>query len=79
MGNEHENIHFETSSVLIRQYPISMVEKPNGWSYAQVDAFKNETLKNSMIQIDAAVVRLGKKSDFPSFGWDNEYGSLELK
>ena len=33
MGIEHEHIHFETSSVLIRQYPIDMVNKPNGWIY----------------------------------------------
>ena len=25
MGIEHEHIHFETSTVLIRQYPIDMV------------------------------------------------------
>lgn len=31
MGIEHENIHFETSSVLIRQYPINMVTRPFGW------------------------------------------------
>lgn len=34
MGIEHENIHFETSSVLIRQYPVELVTKPAGWKYA---------------------------------------------
>jgi hypothetical protein len=33
MGIEHERIHFETSSVLIRQIPIDMVKKPDGWIY----------------------------------------------
>lgn len=33
MGIEHERIHLETSSVLIRQMPISMVKKPEIWNY----------------------------------------------
>ena len=33
MGFEHERIHYETSTVLIRQYPIDMVSKPIGWTY----------------------------------------------
>ena len=33
MGIEHEHIHIETSSVLIRQLPIDMVTKPLGWVY----------------------------------------------
>lgn len=31
MGFEHERIHFETSSVLIRQMPLELVKKPKGW------------------------------------------------
>lgn len=34
MGMEHERIHIETSSVLIRQLPVDMVTKPEGWMYA---------------------------------------------
>ena len=33
MGFEHEHIHLETSSVLIRQLPIHMVSKPATWKY----------------------------------------------
>jgi hypothetical protein len=33
MGFEHERIHYETSTVLIRQYPIHMVQRPVGWPY----------------------------------------------
>ena len=33
MGFEHERIHLETSSVLIRQLPIHMVSKPPSWKY----------------------------------------------
>ena len=36
MGMEHERIHLETSSVLIRQLPLSMVTKPAGWVYGPI-------------------------------------------
>jgi hypothetical protein len=32
MGFEHEKIHFETSSVLIRELPIDYVETPKYWA-----------------------------------------------
>lgn len=38
MGMEHERIHIETSSVLIRQLPVCMVNKPDGWNYAPIQA-----------------------------------------
>ena len=34
MGMEHERIHIETSSVLIRQLPLYMVSVPDGWKTA---------------------------------------------
>lgn len=34
MGMEHERIHLETSSVLIRQMPVSMVTAPVEWHNA---------------------------------------------
>ena len=40
MGMEHERIHLETSSVLMRQLPSSMVEKPDDWIYAPLSAGK---------------------------------------
>ena len=40
MGMEHERIHLETSSVLIRQLPVDMVAKPEGWVYGPVKAGK---------------------------------------
>ncbi len=33
MGFEHERIHYETSTVLIRQYPFEFVSRPEGWTY----------------------------------------------
>lgn len=31
-----------------------------------------------LLQVPEGTVTLGKPSDFPSFGWDNEYGSKEM-
>lgn len=31
MGFEHERIHLETSSVLMRELPISLLRRPEGW------------------------------------------------
>jgi formylglycine-generating enzyme required for sulfatase activity len=33
-----------------------------------------ETIENRLIEVPDGVVELGKPSDFPSYGWDNEYG-----
>jgi len=38
MGIEHERVHIETSSVLIRQLPVAMVTAPPGWNYAPIES-----------------------------------------
>lgn len=85
MGIEHEKIHLETSSVLFREMPISLVQVPDGWSAlhpsarrALQDTKPQEGVhfpKNEMIPVCGRKVELGKPRDFPSYGWDNEYGS----
>lgn len=79
MGFEHERIHFETSTVLIRQYPIEMVQRPIGWTYGPFKLDQNELIENPMIKVPETQVRLGKSFDFPSYGWDNEYGQVDCK
>ncbi|RMG73083.1 MAG: 5-histidylcysteine sulfoxide synthase [Bacteroidetes bacterium] len=71
MGLEHDRIHFETSSVLIRQYPADWLRRPEGWTYAPSDVPAPE---NAWLAVPAAEVKLGKPDDFPTFGWDDEYG-----
>jgi formylglycine-generating enzyme required for sulfatase activity len=34
--------------------------------------------KNTMISVGKRNVKLGKPRDYPSFGWDNEYGDLDI-
>lgn len=73
MGIEHDRIHFETSSVLIRQLPISKVQRPINWTYAPS---QGKSPINSMIQVEATKVVIGKQQEESIFGWDNEYGQL---
>ena len=75
MGLEHDRIHIETSSMLIRQYPVDWVTRPEGWKYAPTYF---EAPENDWLSVPATEVKLGKPDDFPTFGWDNEYGSLPL-
>lgn len=86
MGFEHEKIHFETSSVLMRELPIELVETPKYWAPLHPSfKTKNESQDSSSnlnwIEHDQQKVNLGKPSSEKSFGWDNEYGqrSVQLK
>lgn len=76
MGLEHERIHFETSSVLMRQYPTEYLKRPENWNYAPFEAPVPE---KRMVGFEGGRVALGKPEDFPTYGWDNEYGNLEVE
>ncbi|XP_076463054.1 uncharacterized protein LOC143295308 [Babylonia areolata] len=75
MGMEHERIHLETSSVLLRQLPVHLVRKPQGWQYAPL-TWESGCGENQMVRVAGGEVTMGKPKDFPSFGWDNEYGEV---
>ncbi len=74
MGFEHERIHLETSSVLIRELPIEFVRKPAGWAESYQEKTPVSRPENKMLSLNAGEISLGKPHDFPTFGWDNEYG-----
>ncbi|XP_031552962.1 ergothioneine biosynthesis protein 1-like [Actinia tenebrosa] len=78
MGIEHERIHFETSLVLYRQLPIKYVSRPDNWVYGPLTADPPVT-KNSMLKVQSCTVTVGKPRDFPSYGWDNEYGEWTVR
>ncbi|MBB3187170.1 5-histidylcysteine sulfoxide synthase [Microbacter margulisiae] len=71
MGIEHERIHLETSSVLIRQLPLDEVASG---LFGKICQEWGEAPHNSMLPVAGAVMTLGKPADHPLFGWDNEYG-----
>ena len=71
MGIEHERIHLETSSVLIRQHDIKFVKPHPAWAPCQSSGAAPE---NELVAITAGTVSVGKAFDDPVYGWDNEYG-----
>ena len=76
MGMEHNRIHFETSSMLIRQLPLDRLERPSDWQYAP---FQDRVPRNPMIQLTGGVAELGKPNNSPTYGWDSEYGARTVK
>ena len=72
LGCEHEHIHLETSTVLMRELPLSLLLKPPAWP-AAYDATCAEsccTPDNPMVEVGACEVVVGKEKSFPSYGWD---------
>ena len=76
MGIEHERIHLETSSVLIRQLPIDQVRRLDFWEICRDWA---EPPENVLLPVPGAKVLLGKEAGNPLYGWDNEYGRHEAE
>jgi 5-histidylcysteine sulfoxide synthase/putative 4-mercaptohistidine N1-methyltranferase len=73
MGIEHERIHLETSSVLIRQQALSLIEQSADWTPCkEVDA---PAPVNTLLDIPARDIVLSKSAEY--FGWDNEYGQFK--
>lgn len=71
MGIEHERIHLETSSVLIRQLPIESVQN------SPLFPICNETStapENKLVEVPAGRVDINHQDPAPTYGWDNEYG-----
>jgi 5-histidylcysteine sulfoxide synthase/putative 4-mercaptohistidine N1-methyltranferase len=77
MGIEHERIHLETSSVLIRQLPLDEVVAGR---FGALCSDRGEApVDNPMLPVSGADLVLGKPNRHPYYGWDNEYGSLKVK
>lgn len=83
MSFEHERIHLETSSVLIRELPATWVAKPAAWPdefpsvvgrSRGISPVDTDYPANSFVPVGAGDVRIGKPDQAPYFGWDNEYG-----
>jgi 5-histidylcysteine sulfoxide synthase/putative 4-mercaptohistidine N1-methyltranferase len=74
MGIEHERIHLETSSVLIRQHGLKFVRPHPDWEPCRKSS---AAPSNDLVNIPAGTVRLGKGKEDPRYGWDNEYGHHE--
>lgn len=71
MGIEHERIHLETSSVLIRQLPLDDVISCR---FGKICNESAEAPLNEFLPVKGAEMHLGKVTNHPFYGWDNEYG-----
>ena len=71
MGIEHERIHLETSSVLIRQLPLNEVVSG---LFGNICNEHGAAPENLLKQVSGAEVKLGKPNNHHLYGWDNEYG-----
>jgi 5-histidylcysteine sulfoxide synthase/putative 4-mercaptohistidine N1-methyltranferase len=84
MGIEHERIHLETSSVIMRLMPLAELrhgdeltsEERSLWSTCESIG---PASANEWLPVAAQTVRLGKPDDDQTFGWDNEYGVEEVR
>ena len=74
MGIEHERIHVETSSVIIRRLPIEMVKQLPLWGICPETG---RAPQNELVPVAGGRVVLGKSKDHPLYGWDNEFGGQE--
>ncbi len=72
MGIEHEKIHLETSSVLIRQLPIEHVRTSHDWPICNEIG---HAPSNKLVEVPGGEVQQGRNLPSTTYGWDNEYGS----
>ena len=78
MGIEHERIHLETSSVLIRQLPLAWVQPQPYWpACTEARHRRDEVPPNGLLPVAGGRVRLGKQD--ATYGWDNEYGERHIE
>ena len=76
MGIEHERIHLETSSVLIRQHKLAYVKPHPAWPPCTQTG---EAPENTLVKVPAGKVALGREISSAIYGWDNEYGRHEAE
>ena len=74
MGIEHERIHLETSSVLIRQLPTDLLDQKHP-AWAICEELESVPPANKLISVPGGSVKQGKSENDGLYGWDNEYGN----
>jgi 5-histidylcysteine sulfoxide synthase/putative 4-mercaptohistidine N1-methyltranferase len=76
MGIEHQRIHLETSSVIIRRMPIERVRQLPIWDICPESG---KAPPNKLLPVAGGTGKLGKSRDHALYGWDNEFGRHEFK
>jgi 5-histidylcysteine sulfoxide synthase/putative 4-mercaptohistidine N1-methyltranferase len=75
MGCEHERIHIETSSVIMRMLDSKYLTSSNAWRDCP-DA--GIAPNNDLLSVAGESLVLGKPDYNATYGWDNEYGQLPI-
>ncbi|MCL2915289.1 5-histidylcysteine sulfoxide synthase [Shewanella corallii] len=76
MGIEHERIHLETSSVIIRQLPLNYLKSSSDWPACKDSG---EAPTNKLLSVSGSTVLQGKNTEDKTYGWDNEFGQRQIK
>lgn len=76
MGCEHERIHIETSSVIVRMLDTDYLTSSNAWKNC---ADSGAAPDNALLSVAGKSLVLGKPDSNPTYGWDNEYGQLPVE
>ena len=71
MGIEHQRIHIETSSAIIRQMSLEHLQQHPTWN---VCPHNGAAPTNQLLSVESGHVKLGKAKNHATYGWDNEYG-----
>jgi 5-histidylcysteine sulfoxide synthase/putative 4-mercaptohistidine N1-methyltranferase len=72
MGIEHERIHIETTSVLIRELDIEFVRPNSSW---RANIQSSWSPINELLPVNGMDIEIGKRMNSDYYGWDNEYGT----
>jgi len=85
MGIEHERIHMETSSVILRQASMDCVQPNRYFPNCDKGRFSTDPMAtavqsmppNNLIPVEAGTTRVGRSwADTKTYGWDNEFGTV---
>jgi 5-histidylcysteine sulfoxide synthase/putative 4-mercaptohistidine N1-methyltranferase len=76
MGCEHERIHIETSSVIMRMLDTDYLTSSNAWKNCPD---LGDAPNNTLVSVTGQSLVLGKPDSSPTYGWDNEYGQLPIE
>jgi 5-histidylcysteine sulfoxide synthase/putative 4-mercaptohistidine N1-methyltranferase len=76
MGIEHERIHLETSSVIMRMLPLEHLNTSDNWPACSDYGVATD---NALLAVSGKLVHLGKAVNDQTYGWDNEYGHQDIE
>ncbi len=80
MGIEHERIHLETSSVIMRMMPLDDLRRGGEFAAEEQKLWAacpeaSTPPANEWLPVAGRTVQLGKSASDRTYGWDNEYGT----